>query len=183
MGSPPRRRGKERSTALVGTPTRITPAWAGKRHSMHKRKTCAEDHPRVGGEKQQRLSAHHDTPGSPPRGRGKGVSSIPHPGKKRITPAWAGKSFQARQDRKETQDHPRVGGEKLMYAALLKYRLGSPPRGRGKDPAPGSGIKGPGITPAWAGKRHFRNSGFECHGDHPRVGGEKAMGQQSERTE
>ena len=51
MGSPPRRRGKERSTALVGTPTRITPAWAGKSYVFGPFRPGSWDHPRVGGEK------------------------------------------------------------------------------------------------------------------------------------
>ena len=51
MGSPPRRRGKERRTALVGTPTRITPAWAGKSDAAVDAAAAAQDHPRVGGEK------------------------------------------------------------------------------------------------------------------------------------
>ena len=51
MGSPPRRRGKERSTALVGTPTRITPALAGKSYVFGPFRPGSWDHPRVGGEK------------------------------------------------------------------------------------------------------------------------------------
>ena len=49
--SPPRRRGKERSTALVGTPTRITPALAGKSYVFGPFRPGSWDHPRVGGEK------------------------------------------------------------------------------------------------------------------------------------
>ena len=71
MESPPRRRGKERSTALVGTPTRITPAWAGKSFFHLLYYTTPRDHPRMGGEN---IKPSHTEPpgvGSPPHGRGK----------------------------------------------------------------------------------------------------------------
>ena len=52
------------------------------------------------------------------------------------------------------EDHPRVGGEKLMFSTLPHSHLGSPPRGRGKGGA-GALILGQiGITPAWAGKSY-----------------------------
>ena len=73
MGSPPRRRGKERSTALVGTPTRITPALAGKSYVFGPFRPGSWDHPRVGGEKRATTSTMPATLGSPPRGRGKGL--------------------------------------------------------------------------------------------------------------
>ena len=71
MGSPPRRRGKERSTALVGTPTRITPALAGKSYVFGPFRPGSWDHPRVGGEKRDTESREDSILGSPPRGRGK----------------------------------------------------------------------------------------------------------------
>ena len=92
MGSPPRRRGKERSTALVGTPTRITPALAGKSYVFGPFRPGSWDHPRVGGEKQIGGDNGLDKQGSPPRGRGKAHTPdffYPFTG---ITPAWAGKS-------------------------------------------------------------------------------------------
>ena len=92
MGSPPRRRGKERSTALVGTPTRITPALAGKSYVFGPFRPGSWDHPRVGGEKQIGGDNGLDKQGSPPRGRGKGLRYIVKVPLIRITPAWAGKS-------------------------------------------------------------------------------------------
>ena len=71
VGSPPRWRGKERSTALVGTPTRITPALAGKSYVFGPFRPGSWDHPRVGGEKQIGGDNGLDKQGSPPRGRGK----------------------------------------------------------------------------------------------------------------
>ena len=71
MGSPPRRRGKERSTALVGTPTRITPALAGISYVFGPFRPGSWDHPRVGGEKHGSRERSALAVGSPPRGRGK----------------------------------------------------------------------------------------------------------------
>ena len=98
--------------------------------------------------------------------------AVLHPG---ITPAWAGKSNCRFTFFVVWEDHPRVGGEKGMQRALLCTLRGSPPRGRGKAYIFPTFWGVERITPAWAGKRHFCNPGFECHGDHPRVGGEKTM--------
>ena len=67
-----------------------------------------------------------------------------------------------------------MGGEKSSKDSALVYRPGSPPRGRGKGKFDETKFINTGITPAWARKRHFCDSGFKGYGDHPRVGGEKA---------
>ena len=51
----------------------------------------------------------------------------------RITPAWAGKSNDRFTFLFVWEDHPRMGGEKVMCNSRDGARLGSPPRGRGKD--------------------------------------------------
>ena len=154
MGSPPRRRGKERSTALVGTPTRITPALAGKSYVFGPFRPGSWDHPRVGGEKQIGGDNGLDKQGSPPRGRGKGCLESFLATTVRITPAWAGKSMPGDGASGVKPDHPRVGGEKIARLNTSICLIGSPPRGRGKvkNTRQKSGDKG--ITPAWAGKSH-----------------------------
>ena len=112
MGSPPRGRGKERSTALVGTPTRITPALAGKSYVFGPFRPGSWDHPRVGGEKSHAAITPFHGLGSPPRGRGKAFPGPCGAGPVGITPAWAGKSYKHIHRRCSTWDHPRVGGEK-----------------------------------------------------------------------
>ena len=133
MGSPPRRRGKERSTALVGTPTRITPALAGKRPESVVIDDYSVDHPRVGGEKEARDYPKEEVWGSPPRGRGKVFGLVSHIPCFGITPAWAGKSLVEVSLIIPVQDHPRVGGEKAITHWEQFNRAGSPPRGRGKE--------------------------------------------------
>ena len=51
--------------------------------------------------------------------------------------------------------------------------MGSPPRMRGKASHSPGRSPGTGITPAYAGKRHFRDFRRLSPGDHPRVCGEK----------
>ena len=151
-GSPPRGRGKELPFVGFEPHTGITPAWAGKSTSGGSVLLTAADHPRVGGEKTNRQELRAKRPGSPPRGRGKGLVICSLVRTPRITPAWAGKRKCPRPPAGGREDHPRVGGEKRVRPEVLPSGQGSPPRGRGKGP-PGSGSgKQRGITPAWAGK-------------------------------
>ena len=152
MGSPPRRRGKERSTALVGTPTRITPALAGKSYVFGPFRPGSWDHPRVGGEKSASCTHRKGISGSPPRGRGKAFVPALFKPALGITPAWAGKRFSMRQNGTLIRDHPRVGGEKAPAAGHCSTDTGSPPRGRGKALRLVTTLYAARITPAWAGK-------------------------------
>ena len=172
---------------------RITPAWAGKSNKSQYEHYHKEDHPRVGGEKRRLGFARRWQTGSPPRGRGKAGGKQMNTGKQgspprgrgkaaaaasrnaahRITPAWAGKRCGKVPMWRSPWDHPRVGGEKLMGDNDEKRKLGSPPRGRGKDIGVIADGATAGITPAWAGKRdRARGAGLPAQ-DHPRVGGEK----------
>ena len=94
--------------------------------------------------------------GSPPRGRGK-VRQTPF--------CTAG-----------TQDHPRMGGEKMNAITVASRIKGSPPRRRGKGCLKKRLPLHHGITPAWAGKRPCLPSGSSSSRDHPRTGGEKSRG-------
>ena len=93
--------------------------------------------------------------------------------KNRITPAYAGKRAVPFYHDICGQDHPRVCGEKQIFAYARRGILGSPPRMRGK------GIRFlfcpilKGITPAYAGKRLRQKPVLIWEQDHPRVCGEK----------
>ena len=132
-GSPPRGRGKASALYSPGSSTRITPAWAGKRHSEQPKITQNKDHPRVGGEKFSRPGGQSAGAGSPPRGRGKATLRQKIRVSRGITPAWAGKRRVEEQDLTQPRDHPRVGGEKWWKLPITWAGAGSPPRGRGKD--------------------------------------------------
>ena len=153
QGSPPRGRGKEHKAEIWRQGYRITPAWAGKRQASHSQAKERKDHPRVGGEKDACVIYYSGVIGSPPRGRGKVVSYILVSEILRITPAWAGKSFDDTLFGLQDWDHPRVGGEKPEKELRLEADKGSPPRGRGKAA--------------------YTTADLLTTQDHPRVGGEK----------
>ena len=66
-----------------------------------------------------------------------------------------------------------MGGEKAAASTAASSRPGSPPRRRGKGLRRHQQDRGPGITPAWAGKSRCRSRPGNTGWDHPRVGGEK----------
>ena len=113
QGSPPRGRGKGSERQAGFDPAGITPAWAGKSQSFIKWQWKIRDHPRVGGEKPEWAPITFLMLGSPPRGRGKGYEGHVNYNAIRITPAWAGKSYACCPVLSLSEDHPRVGGEKL----------------------------------------------------------------------
>ena len=131
-GSPPRGRGKVAGAACRDLLGGITPAWAGKRRCTAACNRLCWDHPRVGGEKIDSLPHRALYLGSPPRGRGKAHLWIIHQIFIRITPAWAGKRLPHPQRHQAAQDHPRVGGEKIVRFLIATFLSGSPPRRRGK---------------------------------------------------
>ena len=91
----------------------ITPAYAGKRvirSSFHK---LFQDHPRLCGEKQHFFYFLVYTGGSPPPMRGKATLFLFFGVHRRITPAYAGKSFAKQKKSCNGWDHPRLCGEKL----------------------------------------------------------------------
>ena len=73
--------------------------------------------------------------------------------RKRITPAYAGKSTTVWHYPLAFTDHPRLCGEKIETNQFTTSAAGSPPPMRGKVFAPDSGLSSSGITPAYAGKR------------------------------
>ena len=172
-GSPPRGRGKGEGKTEIARTLRITPAWAGKRHTLKTSSRDDWDHPRVGGEKFTRVEDSSSCAGSPPRGRGKAQAFRVRPVGRGITPAWAGKRRSGFVLAPAPTDYPRVGGEKPEWTSLEEIERGSPPRGRGKakDRLFRSVLCG--ITPAWAGKSRSGPLLRRLSGDHPRVGGEK----------
>ena len=125
------------------------------------------------GEKYGGQSRLPETQGSPPRVRGKAAAQSQTLSRSRITPACAGKRLRPRRTALGSRNHPRVCGEKTNGITPFLYRLGSPPRVRGKvGHALHVGV-GVGITPACAGKSKFPRERGAGSWDHPRVCGEK----------
>ena len=84
------------------------------------------------------------------RGKGHQVGSLSH--KRRITPAYAGKSSDYTAGKCWFWDHPRLCGEKVTKLVVFPINVGSPPPMRGKVQIIQRGNVGFGITPAYAGK-------------------------------
>ena len=74
----------------------------------------------------------------------------------RITPAHAGKSRTVAPRAGSVEDHPRPCGEKPTVPMLTVVAAGSPPPMRGKVDADVCPIEGTRITPAHAGKSHYK---------------------------
>ena len=150
-------RGKARHLVRCGVKGGITPAYAGKRHLRRRSLPAWRDHPRVCGEKFRRSGFWPMKKGSPPRMRGKAPEAV-HPRAGRwITPAYAGKSTCRGPGGRKKRDHPRVCGEKNGVEFRDSFKLGSPPRMRGKVRFTAAGNRLLGITPAYAGKRLKRS--------------------------
>ena len=174
-GSPPRMRGKVTETAVKAPACRITPAYAGKRGPLHQSRLHTRDHPRVCGEKLLGVCRNRCRVGSPPRMRGKVLANAFDIASPRITPAYAGKSIPCRFPEDGGRDHPRVCGEKKVPNPFNFGVLGSPPRMRGKVGCADTVHTRNGITPAYAGKRHWKRKSKKTTKDHPRVCGEKTV--------
>ena len=125
-------RGKPPFIALVSSLARITPARAGKTMSRKEFAIHYQHHPRACGENYALQHFHPGVSGSPPRVRGKPLSSIAQDGIRRITPARAGKTLDSHGRRTENQDHPRACGENVEPTLAGVSSVGSPPRMRGK---------------------------------------------------
>ena len=136
LGSPPRMRGKAGRNRPARGVQRITPAYAGKSPSASVRSGWTWDHPRVCGEKSASSWRWISKRGSPPRMRGKVLHRSYCRTRRRITPAYAGKSF--------------------IAAPITSGVLGSPPRMRGKVTRAYNTPAGGRITPAYAGKSGSR---------------------------
>ena len=165
-------RGKANGNKFIDGKYRITPAYAGKSVLGDPRCHSSRDHPRLCGEKFSIRSTKSNCPGSPPpmRGKvkyhgkglylhritpayaGKSYSTLGFQPFVRITPAYAGKRLRRQAPRCQSEDHPRLCGEKRMYTLLDLLPWGSPPPMRGKDHAGKHVALDIGITPAYAGK-------------------------------
>ena len=174
-GSPPRMRGKACVPCCCCTCIGITPAYAGKREDEYVAYVTERDHPRVCGEKACARASTSAMSGSPPRMRGKVMSSLLRDFLSGITPAYAGKSSQVNSFCELIWDHPRVCGEKDVRSCACHVWTGSPPRMRGKGSEPDVDTQHTGITPAYAGKSFTSCLPSPQKRDHPRVCGEKSV--------
>ena len=105
--------------------------------------------------------------------RGKALDASDVVLNRRITPAYAGKSFWGTAGYKPIRDHPRLCGEKPFLQDIFPPVPGSPPPMRGKVRMYKGNLAMDRITPAYAGKRSFPHGLVLASRDHPRLCGEK----------
>ena len=175
IGSPPRMRGKRRAWCLSISACRITPADAGKTHSLNSSNRRSQDHPRGCGENYHFIDIRLGIPGSPPRMRGKRCNPFSFTYHFRITPADAGKTVTVKRKFHIIQDHPRGCGENKSLNFIKLACQGSPPRMRGKRTDSNSGKRAYRITPADAGKTKNPQRVPMERKDHPRGCGENSL--------
>ena len=154
-GSPPPMRGKDHDVSFFQKRPRITPAYAGKRRRSVRLPWKPWDHPRLCGEKAWQSVRVQCRQGSPPPMRGKVKQDGSTLCRCRITPAYAGKRLRRQAPRCQSEDHPRLCGEKRMYTLLDLLPWGSPPPMRGKGSLTRYYNTFQRITPAYAGKRRM----------------------------
>ena len=165
-------RGKERAYLGTGIHSGITPACAGKRPAPPAQLPLLKDHPRVCGEKDERIAQSDELAGSPPRMRGKGNLKIALVLGVGITPAHAGKSRRRPSGNAQGRDHPRMCGEKSCCGFHTASILGSPPHVRGKVRLCRHRSPCSRITPACAGKSTHKDMTTEDNmGSPPHVRG------------
>ena len=166
-----RGKGSRRFCSL--TVARITPAYAGKSLCRSCRYALAQDHPRLCGEKLCSCRWQSWRMGSPPPMRGKVSGSTQQQRRRRITPAYAGKSVFISKISTFFEDHPRLCGEKQNLESISWSTAGSPPPMRGKGRFCMMRLTQCGITPAYAGKSYVLAEFCWYREDHPRLCGEK----------
>ena len=173
QGSPPRVRGTDKRGVLSAYGGGITPACAGNSGQDGGAMMISKDHPRVCGEQLAASAARRMGAGSPPRVRGTGIRQCGYIAPIRITPACAGNSRLAGEEKWSLKDHPRVCGEQSWSCKWNEYFIGSPPRVRGTVRLLSKTSIIGRITPACAGNRLNLYRPSIQTGDHPRVCGEQ----------
>ena len=133
IGSPPHTRGTVSFNACLKASIRITPAYAGNRAMQKFNFKCQKDHPRIRGEQQAFGLYVFGILGSPPHTRGTVFPLRIAPSAIRITPAYAGNSYNKPFLFYLYQDHPRIRGEQMLHFMLSWLLAGSPPHTRGTD--------------------------------------------------
>ena len=158
--------------------------------------TGRKDHPRMCGEKPERLFGAGDRSWITPACAGKSWSNalpcsrredhprvcgekffVTYPATYRygITPACAGKRASTSAPDTSPWDHPRMCGEKEARGYPKNQVWGSPPHVRGKASMCHCNLSSIGITPACAGKSTRKRRQQIPRKDHPRMCGEKRI--------
>ena len=155
-GSSPRMRGKLGLKTVMLLEPGLIPAYAGKTLSPPEIFSRPPAHPRVCGENGCSRLWRRGGLGSSPRMRGKRGGRPCSRRRRRLIPAYAGKTNQRAASARVARAHPRVCGENPCFCRGVSSRWGSSPRMRGKRCRSGRSFGGRGLIPAYAGKTRAR---------------------------
>ncbi len=175
-GTPPRRRGGLRRRGRRGPARRNTPVSAGRTWPVRCRGGSAAEHPRVGGEDRSEEEQDLVASGTPPRRRGGRQFPQGERPTGRNTPASAGRTSAPPPSSTSPPEHPRVGGEDVVWDDGIGLPFGTPPRRRGGPRRPWRGRCTRRNTPASAGRTARSARSARTSAEHPRVGGEDING-------
>ncbi len=114
-GSPPRVREEQSNAKRENDDKRITPACAGRTHTLRLKIASSQDHPRVCGKNTYAHCIKEFATGSPPRVREEPYGDNFRNTFFRITPACAGRTYYEGDDTSRCEDHPRVCGKNLRF--------------------------------------------------------------------
>ena len=171
-GTPPRARGRRPRSDGHPARSRNTPACAGTTWPRRGSRRRAAEHPRVRGDDIGGRRHVFGEDGTPPRARGRhGVDHVHAPGAGN-TPACAGTTRRRASASVATPEHPRVRGDDRCSITSSIGAQGTPPRARGRPPAPKSETPSLGNTPACAGTTNDQDLNRDWIAEHPRVRGD-----------
>ena len=111
LETPPLTRGRLNATSIAFSPSRNTPAYAGKTGACHVWYGLSWKHPRLRGEDGKGANGILRRIETPPLTRGRQLVARPVVIARGNTPAYAGKTFLLPMMQTSTQKHPRLRGE------------------------------------------------------------------------
>ena len=157
-GSSPLTRGKLKQLQALHDLPRLIPAHAGKTTRQQRPFLTGWAHPRSRGENGQITSTQLRSAGSSPLTRGKREGEHRVRRRRRLIPAHAGKTPEARCPTTRIRAHPRSRGENKERRQQVLQGHGSSPLTRGKHAELRITFAGQRLIPAHAGKTPDRSS-------------------------
>ena len=172
-GSSPRVRGTHDEDNGWAGINRFIPACAGNASGRNVGRRRRPVHPRVCGERQDKMIADAGPAGSSPRVRGTHDEDNGWAGINRFIPACAGNAPGVNQYLNQKAVHPRVCGERVNAVVSAPDEAGSSPRVRGTRGQSGGVLNNRRFIPACAGNAWATSRAAEPPSVHPRVCGER----------
>ncbi len=174
-GSSPHARGTRLQAIGDGVFMRFIPACAGNASPCCAGHRCPAVHPRMRGERAQRLLQTIDIVGSSPHARGTPLRKFDLSIIWRFIPACAGNARGLRSVPFWFPVHPRMRGERAIQEMHAGHGVGSSPHARGTQAIENDPDYGKRFIPACAGNATLYSSWNNLPSVHPRMRGERSF--------